>query len=74
MMVKQEAEIGPFAKFVEAIDPWLGETVLVGGWAHPYIEAIHAQEHWIMSHSRPSMEMSPFRQNSRSKNRQFDRA
>jgi hypothetical protein len=34
MMVKQEAEIGPFAKFVEAIDPWLGETVLVGGWAH----------------------------------------
>jgi hypothetical protein len=34
MMVKPEAEIVPFTKFVEAIDPWLGETVLVGGWAH----------------------------------------
>jgi hypothetical protein len=34
MMVKPEADIEPFAKFVEAIDPWLGETVLVGGWAH----------------------------------------
>jgi len=33
-MVKPEAEIEPFVKFVEAIDPWLGETVLVGGWAH----------------------------------------
>jgi hypothetical protein len=32
--VKPEADIEPFAKFVEAIDPWLGETVLVGGWAH----------------------------------------
>lgn len=25
--------IEPFAKFVEAIAPWLGQTVLVGGWA-----------------------------------------
>lgn len=33
-MVKPEADIEPFAKFVEAIEPWLGETVLVGGWAH----------------------------------------
>ncbi len=34
MMVKPEADSEPFAKFVEAIAPWLGETVLVGGWAH----------------------------------------
>jgi hypothetical protein len=33
-MMKPEADIEPFAKFIEAIDPWLGETVLVGGWAH----------------------------------------
>lgn len=33
-MMKLEADTEPFAKFVEAIDPWLGETVLVGGWAH----------------------------------------
>jgi len=33
-MKKAEAEIEPFAKFVEAIDPWLEQTVLVGGWAH----------------------------------------
>lgn len=33
-MVTPEADIEPFAKFVEAIDPWLGEMVLIGGWAH----------------------------------------
>jgi hypothetical protein len=33
-MVKPEANIEPFAKFVEAIHPWLGQMVLVGGWAH----------------------------------------
>jgi hypothetical protein len=34
MTVKPGADIEPFAKFVEAIVPWLGEMVLVGGWAH----------------------------------------
>ena len=29
-----EVDSRPFAKFVEAIDPSLGEMVLVGGWAH----------------------------------------
>jgi hypothetical protein len=33
-MVSQDHEIVPFAKFVEALDPWLGQVVLVGGWAH----------------------------------------
>jgi hypothetical protein len=32
--MKQNGEIEPFAKFIEALDPWLGEVVLVGGWAH----------------------------------------
>jgi hypothetical protein len=33
-MMKQDAEIEPFAKYIEALDPWLGQMVLVGGWAH----------------------------------------
>jgi hypothetical protein len=33
-MKKAESGIEPFSKFVEAIDPWLEQTVLVGGWAH----------------------------------------
>jgi hypothetical protein len=33
-MMKQGAEIEPFSKFTEALDPWLNEVVLVGGWAH----------------------------------------
>ncbi|MDQ1405489.1 MAG: hypothetical protein QOG55_1118 [Acidobacteriaceae bacterium] len=33
-MVKPDADVEFFAKFVGAIDPWLAETVLVGGWAH----------------------------------------
>ena len=30
-MTKLDAEIEPFVKFVEALDPWLGQVVLVGG-------------------------------------------
>lgn len=33
-MVMQAAELEPFAKFIEALDPWLGQVVLIGGWAH----------------------------------------
>lgn len=33
-MANQDAEIEPFSKFTEALDPWLNEVVLVGGWAH----------------------------------------
>jgi hypothetical protein len=28
------SEMEPFAKFIEALDPWLGQVVLIGGWAH----------------------------------------
>jgi hypothetical protein len=33
-MANQDPEIEAFSKFVEAIEPWLGEVVLIGGWAH----------------------------------------
>jgi hypothetical protein len=33
-MSDRNAQLEPFAKFVEALDPWLGQVVLVGGWAH----------------------------------------
>ena len=28
------AEIEPFTRFVEAVEPWLDEVTLIGGWAH----------------------------------------
>src|SRR6476660_5616726 len=34
MMTKHDPELEPFAKFIGAIDPWLGQVVLIGGWAH----------------------------------------
>lgn len=34
MTTQRDAEIEPFAKFIEALDPWLEQVVLVGGWAH----------------------------------------
>ena len=34
MMPKQDPELEPFAKFIEALDPWLGEVVLIEEWAH----------------------------------------
>jgi hypothetical protein len=33
-MSEQDPEIEPFSKFIVALEPWLGEAVLVGGWAH----------------------------------------
>ena len=33
-MIEQEPELEAFSKFIVAVEPWLGEVVLVGGWAH----------------------------------------
>lgn len=33
-MEKLDPEIGPFSKFIEVLEPWLSELVLIGGWAH----------------------------------------
>lgn len=34
MTTQQDPEIAPFSKFIGALDPWLAEVVLIGGWAH----------------------------------------
>jgi len=33
-MNEQDPELEAVSKFIVAIEPWLGEVVLVGGWAH----------------------------------------
>jgi hypothetical protein len=33
-MSEQEPELEAFSKFIIAVEPWLGEVVLVGGWTH----------------------------------------
>lgn len=33
-MAELNSDLEPFAKFVDALDPWLGQAVLIGGWAH----------------------------------------
>ncbi len=33
-MIEQNPELEAFSKFIVAIEPWLGEVVLVGGWTH----------------------------------------
>jgi hypothetical protein len=33
-MTEQNTDLEPFAKFVDALDPWLEQVVLIGGWAH----------------------------------------
>ena len=33
-MSEQDLELEAFSKFIIAMEPWLGEVVLVGGWAH----------------------------------------
>jgi nucleotidyltransferase-like protein len=32
--MKQDRELEPFGRLVEALNPWLGEVVIIGGWAH----------------------------------------
>jgi hypothetical protein len=34
MTAQQDPEIVPFSKFFGALDPWLEQVVLLGGWAH----------------------------------------
>jgi hypothetical protein len=29
-----DPELVPFARLIEALDPWLGQIVVIGGWAH----------------------------------------
>jgi hypothetical protein len=33
-MSEQEPELEAVSKFIVAVEPWLGEVVLVGGWSH----------------------------------------
>jgi len=33
-MSEQDLELEAFSKFIVALEPWLGEAVLIGGWAH----------------------------------------
>ena len=33
-MAELNSDLEAFAEFVEACDPWLGQAVLIGGWAH----------------------------------------
>ena len=33
-MSEQDLELEAFSKFILALESWLGEVVLVGGWAH----------------------------------------
>jgi hypothetical protein len=33
-MSEQGLELEAFSKFIDAIEPWLGEVVLIGGWVH----------------------------------------
>ena len=33
-MSEPDPELEAFSKFIVALEPWLGEVVLVGGWAH----------------------------------------
>jgi len=32
--LKADAELEPFVRLIEALEPWLEEVVLIGGWAH----------------------------------------
>jgi hypothetical protein len=32
--LKADAELEPFARLVEALEPWLKQVVVIGGWAH----------------------------------------
>lgn len=32
--MKADAELEPFARLVQALEPWLEQVVIIGGWAH----------------------------------------
>jgi hypothetical protein len=47
-MSEQDPELEVFSKFIAALDPWLGEAVLVRGWAHRCIVSTHVRESSII--------------------------
>ena len=32
--MKADADIEPLARLIDALEPWLEEVVIIGGWAH----------------------------------------
>jgi hypothetical protein len=32
--LKEDAELEPFVRLIEALEPWLEQVVFIGGWAH----------------------------------------
>jgi hypothetical protein len=32
--MKADSELEPLARLIEALDPWLSQVVIIGGWAH----------------------------------------
>jgi len=32
--LKEDGELKPFVQLIEALEPWLEQVVLIGGWAH----------------------------------------
>jgi hypothetical protein len=47
-MSEQEPELEAFSKFIVAVEPWLDEVVLVGGWDIVCIASIPVRENSII--------------------------
>ena len=55
-MSERDPGLEAFSKFIVALEPWLGEVVLVGGWAHRLYRldprARKLEEFWLFEHQR----------------------
>jgi hypothetical protein len=63
--LKAEAELEPFVRLIEALEPWLEELVLIGGWAHRLYRLAPRRRDWGMRRSQLSTAISPFRRGSK---------
>ena len=43
-MSEQDLELEAFSKFIVALESWLGEAVVVGGWAHRFVISIRGRK------------------------------
>jgi hypothetical protein len=45
--LKEDAELNPFVRLIEALEPWLEQVVLIGGWAHRLYQAAEKVRNFV---------------------------
>ena len=69
--METNSEVTYFAHLVEALEPWLNQVVVIGGWGTGFTERIRLRRRSIANRLEHSMPMSRCHRNCRHQPRKF---